>query len=547
MSDLPRNDNDPEKEAGEEGSSASVAGKGWDILVGGKDNPYAAGGSDPFDISAAASAASADVRAKDAETDAILKSVSEQPAPVGANLPPDAAFDKGRGAEAPRDLGPQDLGVPGVSPGVTVMPIGGVETPTPVPSGPVEITEVAQPGTGPLNSSAITEITQPETPQVSPSAPAMLPVFPPASSASGSGITEVSAPPAPSLSPFPDMPVPASASPMPSMPIARSVPAGNPAAPVPFVPGLSLSQSGGYASAISDPFASQTDIPLKLVQQDLPPDPVLEKQLITTARINALWSEINETYDLVINDVRGHFNTTEDGINELARARELLVSGTANFDEAEQVVKEVKARLRLEEKVRQWSVARGTWLATYLIMWFPLLGLAVFLSGNFNKFAARFIPEFLSATYLPSIFGVLGGVIGALWILNQHMTKKRDFDPIHTMWYVTNPFLGGALGVVTYFIVRGGGLIVVQAGGNENFRLTDLMTIILCGLCVIVGFNQNILWSLVNRFLKAIIPETKEDQIAVTDTPSYTSTLSSGPSGTTTTTSTTDTAPPSGG
>src|SRR5512138_1337685 len=138
MSDLPNSDNDPEKEAGGEGSSASVSGKGWDILVGGKDNPYAAGGSDPFDMSAAA----ADMRAKDAETDAILTTTTEQPVPAGAELPPEAAFDRGRGAEAPRDLAPQELSQPGMSAGVTVTPMGEMETVAPIPTGPMVITEV---------------------------------------------------------------------------------------------------------------------------------------------------------------------------------------------------------------------------------------------------------------------------------------------------------------------------------------------------------------------------------------------------------------------
>ena len=508
MSDSNKSSADP----GKDDPSASVTGKGWDILVGGKENSVAAGGADPFDMNKTApSATTADVRAKDAETDAILKSVSGQPVDSGAALPPEAALDAGRGAEAPRDLGPQELATPGVSAGVTVTPVGGS---SPAPSGPITITEVTKPGTAPLNSSAITEITKPAAPVTAP-APSR-PVFPPVPSAPapGSGITEVSGPMTPTgpLAPT---------APMPSMPPARTLPAANPAAPLPFVPGTASPQSGGFASqtAIGDPFSTQVDTPLKLVGPDVPPDPVLEKQLITSSRIDALWNAINETYDLVINDVRGHFNTTEEAIEQLAHARELLVSGPANFDEAEELVMDVKARLRLEEKVRQWSVARGTWIATYLILWFPLLSLATFTTNNVMALNDKFklVPEFLASTWLPAIFGIFGGAVGALWVLNKHMTKKRDFDPIHTMWYVTNPFLGGALGVVAYFLVRGGGFLVTQAGGSDTFNLTPPLTVVLCTLSVLVGFNQNILWSLVDRFLKTVFPETKEDQIAVTD------------------------------
>jgi hypothetical protein len=502
MSDKPYDENDAEKESGSD-SPASVSGKGWDILVGGKDNPYAAGGTDPFDIAKAAAAKADDIRAKDAETDAILNLIPPQG--TDNSLPPDAMLDQGRGAEAPRDLGPQELASPGLSEGVTVTPLGGEAAP-PIPTGPITITEVTKPGTAPLGSSAITEIAAPEPSAPSAVSSGMLPVLPvqtPAvTPAAASGITEL----------------PPAATPAPSMPLPRTIPAANPAAPVPFVPGLVTAQSGGYVSqiAITDPFASQTDVPIRVLQ-DVPPDPEMEKRLITQERVNALWREINETYDLVINDVRGHFNTTESAISELAHARELLVAGTANFDEAEELVKEVKARLRLEEKVRQWSVARGTWLAAYLIIWFPLLGLAAALYSSFNEIALKFVPEFLASTFLPTIFGIFGGVIGALWILNKHITKKRDFDPIHTMWYVTNPFLGGALGVVTYFVIRGGGFLVSFAGGSGPFVMTDVTKIILCVLSMIVGFNQNILWSLIDRFLKTVIGETKEDSVAATD------------------------------
>lgn len=536
MSDLPKDVNDPEKDAGQEGQSASVAGKGWDILVGGKDNLSAAGGSDPFDfVAPLGAAASTDVHANDAETDAILKSAGAQPA-VASMLPTDSASDKGRGAEGLSVSGPQEVSMPGVSAGVTVTPLG-----APAPVGPMEITEVVKPNTGPLNSAAIVEISQPEVkpPASAPASAPMMPVFPPpaTSGQTSGGILEVSAP----------LGAGSSSAPKVSMPPARPIPAANPAAPVPFVPGLSLSQSGGFASqvGISDPFASSTDIPLKLVAGDVPPDPEVEKQLITPARVDALWAEINETYDLTINDVRGHFNTTEDAIGELAHARELLLSGPANFDEAEELVKEVKARLRLEEKVRQWSVARGTWLAAYLILWFPLLSLAAFMTDRVNVVAVKYVSEFLVSTYLPAIFGIFGGVIGALWVLNKHITKKRDFDPIHTMWYVTNPFLGGALGVVSYFLIRGGGFLVVTIGGNGTFLMTDITKVILCALSMIVGFNQNVLWSLIDRFLKTVIPETKEDQVAATDS-SYGSSSSTSVTSTSTSSSSSNSANPAG-
>ena len=107
------------------------------------------------------------------------------------------------------------------------------------------------------------------------------------------------------------------------------------------------------------------------------------------------------------------------------------------------------------------------------------------------------------ATFLPALYGGLGGVVGALWVLIKHMVKVRDFDPIHTPWYVLNPFMGMVLGAITYFLLRATTFILgaspAQFGDpGEQFGLYFLS--------VVVGFNQNVLWALIDRVIKAIIP-----------------------------------------
>jgi hypothetical protein len=513
MSDTSDQSNKPENQEGGETPPASIAGKGWDILVGGKQNPYAAGGSDPFDVSKTpAAGAQAGSFGKDAETDAILKAATAPVQPAGATMSDDAQSDKGRGAEMPRDLSPDELAKPGVSSGVTVTPVMPALSAAPTPSGS-GITEVGKP----TPSGAIVEIRQPAPPLPLPPLPAPPPASPAAS------------------------PVKA------TMPAARPIPSASPAAPVPTVPGLSIPPRFGSATAssVSDPFSTQTDMVLQLDSADLPLDPALGTSLLTQDRIDALWNAINETYALVINDVRGHFNTTEEAIMELRQAREYLLSGLQNYDNAEELVMAVKARLRLEEKVRQWAETRGSWLATYLVMWLLLISFGLWFTNQFNQQAAKFMPEFLASAGLPTMFGILGGVIGALWVLNKHITRKRDFDPIHTMWYVTNPFLGGALGAATYVIMRGGGLLVAQTGGGTDFKMTPLVVGLLAALCLVVGFNQNVLWSLVDRFIKTIVPEQEGDNVAATDAgKSSTTTTSTSGGGSSTTSSSSSTSDP---
>jgi hypothetical protein len=221
---------------------------------------------------------------------------------------------------------------------------------------------------------------------------------------------------------------------------------------------------------------------------------------------------------MVVNDVRGHFKTTEQAISELRKARELLLSGKENFDNAEQLLYAVKARLRLEEKVRQWSATRGVWLCVYLVLCLLLLSLGSTVTTKVNDLVTYFnLPPWMGETYFPALMGALGGVIGALWVLLKHTTYKRDFDPIHTLWYASNPFMGGALGTVTYFIVRGGGGVVTGILSGADFKMTPEVQLSLYAVCVVVGFNQNILWELIDRFVKTVFPRKEEETKAVTD------------------------------
>ena len=310
--------------------------------------------------------------------------------------------------------------------------------------------------------------------------------------------------------------------------------AGPVAPPIPAATALSTPAAPPWpipqGVPIDDPFASMQDRDIysgkELDGPELPLDETLAKTLITPDRVNALWDEINEAYDMVVNDVRGHFETTQQAIDLLKKARELLLSGPENFDNAEKLVIEVKSRLRLEEKVRQWSNTRGAWLAAYLLLWLSLLSIGSLATGQVQMFATRFVPEWMADTWLPCLFGGLGGVVGALWVLNKHITKKRDFDPLHTMWYVTNPILGAALGVGTYIIVRGGGWVLTGVAASGDVNMTTAGRLTLAAICFVVGFNQNVLWSLVDRFVKAIIPPSEDDEQAVTDDSASSSTKS---------------------
>lgn len=564
---------DKDEEGDEQEESTSLEGKGWDILAGGKQNPFEMGGEDPFDLK---SSDNPNPYTDDDEANWIL--TSGAPTPPQEEMPPEAYLDRGHGAyegtpgqpaeAAPRDLSPDDLGaltsselgaydagpitapperfaemgaeatgpadvpssdsIPGMSFGVTVTPVGPEGEPpvmappsdlppiSPMPEAYPTSSGVPSPGTGLSPGVDVT----PLGPDGEPLAPPAGPSIPP--HAHGPDET----------SPIPSTQPPGGAIPMPpdfgSPPGGPTQPsAGGPVVPtaplpaIPDVPPWDLPrQPQGLMPAdafIRDPFFSPPRISVA-GEEPLPKDD-LAAMLITSDRVNALWDEINETYDLVIDDVRGHFETTQQAIENLKQARALLLSGPENFDNAERLVIEVKARLRLEEKVRQWSRTMGTWLGVYLVVWLLLLSAASFLTKRMDIITEPFVPQLLAATWLPSLFGGLGGVIGALWILVKHIAIKRDFDPIHTPWYVVNPFLGVAMGVVTYFVLVGGGNTLLKAVGS-NIELSGANSSpVLLLICIIIGFNQNVLWALIDRVVDTIFPRPIEEETATVDMP----------------------------
>lgn len=522
----------PEQEQdNEEKPSGSLEGRGWEILAGGRENPFALGGDDPFDEEYQPSPFT-----DDDEVDLIL-GVSTQPeAPPSPDeeIESDTLWAQGSDAgEAepsaettpePRDLSPEDLVAtsqpaatvtstdPGpmgaVTPGVQVEVIGTDEEPV-APDVQVEVVgsdeEPVTPGVQvevvgtdekekiddlePSTPSTPTEPMQPE-PEVETGGP----IAPPVDEDYSIPVTPA---PTTTIAPEPDKP----AEPPWPMPEAQSE----------FV--------------IQDPWASSSLRSRRTTDPDLIPYPEYEKALITKERVNELWDEIDEAYDLVINDVRGDYATTDDAIIDLKEARELLLAGPEHFDNAEVLVKKVKARLRLEEKVRQWSKTWGAWLGTYLVVWLILLSISSIFTLQVDTIAIEFVPAWMAATFLPGFFGGFGGVVGALWVLIKHTTRKRDFDPIHARWYIVNPFLGIALGVLTYLVIWGGGVVLGNlAGISGDFSFANssepgASIALLYLLCAIVGFNQNVLWRLISRVVKTVLPDDESDDEAVTSSP----------------------------
>ena len=490
---------------GSEGSpdENSLAGKGWDILVGGEENAAEFGGDDPFDLNASPD---------DSEADSVLMMSADMP--PSEPVPDEAYYDRGKGAEGAvpyegavgeTPTKASSYGVPNAN-GVIELPPLGEEAPVGTESlndlGPTPPSSVDMGGLKDMGPTTPEDLVTPEPLPYDESGEPTTPE---------SLVTDEPLPFGEGSAPFGGE----------SEPFGETAPEAQPAAYTPPTVGEAIGEEepapGGMAFAALPSAYSRPDDPFadswtpRDTGPELAADKDIQEKLVTQERVDALWDEINSVYAVAVNDVRGYFSSTESALADLKKARELLMAGYDNFDNAEQLVMRVKARLRLEEKVRQWARTRGTWIAIYLILWLLLLSSLSIITFQLQEaiIAQQLVPDWMAATILPGLFGGLGGVVGALWVLITHISKKRDFDPIHTSWYITNPFLGFALGVITYLI-----LLVSSSMMNTSTTITDIAanptSPIIYALCVIVGFNQNVLWALVDRVIKAIIPPDED-------------------------------------
>jgi len=428
-------------------NETSLAGKGWDILVGGKAHAAEMGGEDPFDA---------------------------QPKP---DFSPAAAADEVLGSIT-------GSGEPGISPGAlsngekVVIELEALNDDhyKPAPALP------AQPGP-PLGEGAEVD----------------------------DGPALPSIPKAPPVTEVPDVYTGAPARP------AGSSSVGTGASPARVVSKLTVDpQAIKIKSAIVDPFVDELPGKDLHPSPDVPIDTEIVQMLITPQRVRLLWEQINQAYEDAVSDVRGDYKATEGVLAKLKDARMLLMAGEEYFDNAEELLMQAKARLLLEEKVRRWTLTRGTGIAIYLILWLCLLIFGSLMNDQVIAFAQGRVPNWMAAIYLPALFGSLGGVVGALWVLIKHTSKRRDFDPIHTTWYLTNPFMGLLLGIVAYIIIFAGGNVLTLATSGS---MTDLATAstspaipLIYPICLIVGFNQNLLWRLIDRFIKAIVPADEDEE-----------------------------------
>jgi hypothetical protein len=162
-----------------------------------------------------------------------------------------------------------------------------------------------------------------------------------------------------------------------------------------------------------------------------------------------------------------------------------------------------------------------------VIVGFWLLVLAgVCVTGLFFTLAASGQPEWLARWFgnnrdlsnaMVTAFGAgVGSAITTILGYLEHASEKKDFERAYAPWYVGRPLMGLLLGLVFYFLLRGG-LLALAAYPSTSTSPADLNAAALAGIGGLVGlFSKNAIEKLRELF-NTLFSSTKSAEEAVLD------------------------------
>ena len=80
----------------------------------------------------------------------------------------------------------------------------------------------------------------------------------------------------------------------------------------------------------------------------------------------------------------------------------------------------------------------------------------------------------------------LGSSLATILAFIEHAIYKRDFKNSFVPWYLLRPLMGAVLGVIFYFLIKGGLLALTSFPGQQG--VSDLDQYALAGMATLVGF-----------------------------------------------------------
>ncbi len=231
----------------------------------------------------------------------------------------------------------------------------------------------------------------------------------------------------------------------------------------------------------------------------------MKGMFITKERLLQLWDRIDIAQQQ-IREIVPSLSLAREMYDQIETARNELLSGEDQYEEAERALNEVEMRISIVERnKRDGPVA--TALFFYLMIW---SGLFLTVLIGFGMMGWGINIESNTVVFIFSaIAGSFGGIVGALYSLWKHVSLEVDFNRQYSTWYITNPIMGFFLGMFVFGVMQSG---YSSMFSGEDLDITKPWAVYLLGF--IVGYQQNVAWELMRRIIKLMfqLDPSKEKQ-----------------------------------
>ncbi len=236
-------------------------------------------------------------------------------------------------------------------------------------------------------------------------------------------------------------------------------------------------------------------------------DPKLVARLVPEDKIEALWIRADKARQ----GVNEHISTitiAQKMLDYIQTARNEMLGGQSNYEEAERYINEVEYRIALNKRLKDISKGYVAWLYGYEIFWAVVfLGILILYLGT-AAFESTAAESTARITYMigSMVWGGLGGVIGALLSLVKHISIEQDFDKQHTWWYIHSPLMGVGTGAVVFLFMHVGLNSIIGPNGEISSPFVIYV------LAWLSGYQHNIFTDLVKRMMKTLMGDDKKDE-----------------------------------
>ncbi|MBN1284953.1 MAG: hypothetical protein JXB47_06125, partial [Anaerolineae bacterium] len=175
---------------------------------------------------------------------------------------------------------------------------------------------------------------------------------------------------------------------------------------------------------------------------------------VTEEDVRALLAQIAVIQEDIVRDAGGARDDIDIHQHALHYATQLLRAQTASaYDEARMIVYRVRADREHEAGVREWTRRYSRRLLLYLSLLTVIVVILGMLEPAARGAAARLgLSPAVAGLYMPMLFGALGAIFGAFWVLIEQLFIRRDFDPVYVAWYFLTPVIGLISGILVYAV-----------------------------------------------------------------------------------------------